>query len=144
MYKVLDVARYVVERYNAKEWPISNLKLQKILYFVQAEFLLEKGEPCFPEVIEAWDFGPVVPVVYHHYKIFGAGNIPGRKKSLTKLDIPESDQDIINGIVDQCADISASALVDLTHKQAPWLNAYKPGCNNVISSNSIREYFEGK
>ena len=76
MYNVLDVARYIIWYCKKKGYSISNLKLQKILYFVQAEFLVSVGSPCFAEEIEAWDFGPVVPEVYHEFKIFGSADIP--------------------------------------------------------------------
>lgn len=32
--------------------------------------------PCFKQVIEAWDFGPVVPEAYHKFKQHGSGDIP--------------------------------------------------------------------
>lgn len=70
MYSVLDVARYVIARSN-RAGAISNLKLQKVLYFIQAEFLVVQNTPCFAEQIEAWDFGPVVPMVYYRYRIYG-------------------------------------------------------------------------
>ena len=76
MYKALDIARYIIERCNQNSKTISNLKLQKILYFVQAEFLVAKNQPCFREKIEAWDFGPVVPDVYFAYRMYGSTNIP--------------------------------------------------------------------
>ena len=45
-------------------------------------------------------------------------------------------------MIDECSDYSAAELVSLTHKQAPWKKAYKKYYNNVISKESIREYFE--
>ena len=60
---VLDVSRYIINYCNENYYLISNLKLQKILYFVQAFFLEAKNEECFREEIEAWDFGPVIPEV---------------------------------------------------------------------------------
>ena len=62
-YKVLDVCRHVINYSNEHDYGISNLKLQKVLYFIQAYFLTKKKDhtPCFDEKIEAWDFGPVVP-----------------------------------------------------------------------------------
>ena len=68
MYSAVDVARYIIWYCKRQGYSISNLKLQKILYFVQAEFLVNTGKPCFSEEIEAWDFGPVVPEVYHEFK----------------------------------------------------------------------------
>ena len=78
MYNALSVAHYIIGACSRLNFGISNLKLQKILYFVQAEFLVSTPThtPCFSERIEAWDFGPVVPVVYHKYKVYGSGLIP--------------------------------------------------------------------
>ena len=80
MYSALSVAHYIISYCDAHGNGISNLKLQKILYFVQAEFLVSTpgNRPCFKEQIEAWDFGPVVPIVYHLYKLFGSSVIPAR------------------------------------------------------------------
>lgn len=64
MYSAIDVARYIILYCKEKEYPISNLKLQKLLYSVQAQFLITKRDPAFLEEIEAWDFGPVVPEVF--------------------------------------------------------------------------------
>ena len=52
IYKVLDVSRHVINYSNEKEYGISNLKLQKILYFIQAFFLVSASEQCFEEKIE--------------------------------------------------------------------------------------------
>ena len=70
MYNAVDIARYVIERCSRQNKTISNLKLQKILYFIQAEFLIAKHQPCFAEKIQAWDFGPVVPEVYYTYSMY--------------------------------------------------------------------------
>ena len=61
MYRASDIARYIIERCKETNRTISNLKLQKILYFVQAEFLVSTNHACFSDPIEAWDFGPVGP-----------------------------------------------------------------------------------
>lgn len=55
---VMDVARFIINYSNERDYSISNLKLQKLLYFVQAYYLTstEEHEPCFKEDIEAWDF----------------------------------------------------------------------------------------
>ena len=77
-YDVLEVCRHVINYSNEKEYGISNLKLQKVLYFIQAYFLIDKTKnaPCFDDKIEAWNFGPVVPAAYHEYKQYGSGDIP--------------------------------------------------------------------
>jgi len=142
MYKALDIARYIIERCREKNRTVSNLKLQKILYFVQAEFLVTKNQPCFAEVIEAWDFGPVVPEVYYEYRMYGSANIPCIGRSRVSQLISARDKEILNGIIDECSRYSASALVEITHNQTPWVEAYdQAGYNNEITAKSIKDYF---
>lgn len=158
MYNVLDVCRYAINYSNDKEYGISNLKLQKILYFIQACFLTntESQAPCFREKIEAWDFGPVVPEAYREYKQYGSSNIPTIVSfvdfdeedlwNTRRIDydgdiIALSDKMLINAVIDKFADYSATDLVTLTHNQAPWKNAYVPYQNNEITVESIKEYF---
>lgn len=143
MYRAMDIARYIIERCSETNSAVSNLKLQKILYFVQAEFLVVKEQPCFAEEIQAWDFGPVVPDVYYAYRMYGGANIPCLGKSGVFLIISSQDKKLLNGIIDECSKYSASALVELTHNQTPWLEAYIPGMNNEITNESIRNFFQG-
>lgn len=156
-YNVLDVCRHVINYSNDKNYGISNLKLQKILYLVQAYFLISNdGNPCFNERIEAWEFGPVVPEAYDEYKQYGSGNIPRIKSyfvlnpkdawNTTRVEfcdntiLPE-DKQRIDKVVDEFADYSATDLVALTHNQSPWIDAYVPYQNNEITLDAIRRYF---
>lgn len=160
MYNVLDVCRYIINYCNTSQYGISNLKLQKILYFVQAYFLITDTQlPCFNERIEAWDFGPVVPTAYHEFKQYGASNIPSitsyieynrnniwdaTRKNFTENIIRLEDREKIRTIVDTFANYTATDLVNLTHNQAPWSRVYMPGRNNEISNDSIRGYFNAR
>ena len=148
MYNALTVAQHIIDYSNSNGYGISNLKLQKVLYFVQAKFLVSTVDhsPCFSDTIEAWDFGPVVPSVYHRYKVYGSAIIPsGLFDPILSLypQISESDKGMINSMVDQLKDYSAAALVQVTHRQSPWKNAYVRGFNNPISNQAIRTFFEG-
>lgn len=140
MYSALEVANFIVKYSNDKNMPISNLKLQKLMYFVQAEFLVETGKPCFSEEIEAWDFGPVVPVVYRKYRVYGSANIPYFSMSLFSI-ISSTDRERIIEMIKQCARYSASKLVEITHNQTPWIESYSPYHNNIIPKDKIRAFF---
>ena len=155
MYSALDVARYVVNYANAHGMIVSNLKLQKILYFIQLKFLLNNpARPCFDEDIEAWTFGPVVPVVYREFKRYGSLGIPEVKKyfdqskGLWNMEIKNystkltpDDQEVVNEVVNLCDKYSASDLVTITHKQSPLIEAYKKRKRNaVISIESMVDY----
>ncbi len=140
MRSALEIARYILCYCGQQGYFISNLKLQKILYFVQAEFLVATGRPCFYENIEAWDFGPVVPEVYREYKVFGSSNIP--TFFINSFQLGSRETELINGIVDACNDYTASQLVEITHNQQPWMIAYEHGMNRIITNESIIEYFK--
>lgn len=141
MYKALDIAKYVIWYCNHKHLGISNLKLQKMLYFIQAEFLVELDYPCFEDQIQAWDFGPVVPSVYHEYKIFGNSNIPYMSSDIPRIGLLLFEEKHIKEIVAECSKYSASQLVDMTHRQTPWIEAYKKRENNEITNSEIKDFF---
>ena len=158
MYDVMDISRYVINYCNENGYDVTNLRLQKLLYFIQANFLVSKGlnYPCFEEEIEAWSFGPVVPEVYHEYKTHGNSQIPlithflviDRQNFLNSRfvnyrDPFENDEDrnLVNEIADECNTFSTSELVEITHNQKPWKAVYVRNMNNTITKASIYSYF---
>ncbi len=144
IYSAIDIADFIVRKCDDLGFGISNLKLQKILYFVQAEFLVSLKKACFEEEIEAWDFGPVVPEVYRKYRVYGGANIPVCFKHNTNELIEKEDGELIEEIIQECNKYSAVDLVGITHSQKPWKDAYKKGENRIITKESIKSYFEGE
>jgi uncharacterized phage-associated protein len=138
-YDVQLIARYVINRCAQTKRPISNLKLQKILYFVQAEFLVGTGQTCFDDDIEAWTYGPVVPAVYFEYKIFGSTNIPDQGKDGFEA-ILKIDKERLDAIIDEAAKYSALNLTEITHRQYPWKKARKRK-DLLIKKSEIKDYF---
>ena len=74
-YKALDVARYIINYSYKINKKVTNFKLQKLLYYVQARFLVEKGEKCFKDELISWDYGPVVQEVYDEFKYSGRSEL---------------------------------------------------------------------
>ena len=159
IYSALEVARHIINYANSNDQLLSNLKLQKLLYFVQAEFLTSQGRTCFTDDIEVWNFGPVVPAVFREFKIFGSFHIPPvkhyyvedesqpfnfRRVVFYDIEITDEDKTVIDEVVDYFADCSSVELTDLTQKQLPWQNAYIKHLKIVISPQSIKEYFTKK
>ncbi len=62
--EALEVAKYVITLCNDENQDISNLHLQKILYYLQKEVLQKFDDKLFVDDIQAWQFGPVIPKVY--------------------------------------------------------------------------------
>lgn len=139
MYQALDVANYIVKVCNDKEKYLNVLKLQKILYFVQAEFLVVKQKPCFLEDIEKSSFGPVVLTVYQKYKVY-TSNFPHNLR-IGKIRISKEDKELINKTVDECLKYSSTALADIIYHQEPWIKAYE-NQNKVILNEDIKAFFE--
>jgi len=138
-FSALDVAKYIIAYEHSKQRQVSNLRLQKLLYFVQAKAILETDELCFSDEMQAWDFGPVVPKVYHAYKIFGSWDI---KAGDTEQKFDEVTESYTRDILDYCSSYPTFQLVEITHKQAPWKNAYRKGFKNTITEQALKEYFK--
>ena len=68
----LQLAEYTIRRATSSEVPITNLKLQKTLYYLQGYSLRALNDPAFNEAIRHWQYGPVVPTVYFAYSANGA------------------------------------------------------------------------
>lgn len=126
MYEALMVARYVINKCIEVGNPISNLQLQKILYYIQKAYLMQ-GEPAFYEKIEAWQFGPVVPVVYYKYCGFGSLPITFRYGD-TEL---HGDTRQIDQIISEKSYLPPWDLVAETHKEGgAWDLVYRNGAGN--------------
>lgn len=138
-YKALDVAHYVIDKCSKENSPISNLQLQKILFFLQRDYLKCNNTPLFEDRIEAWAFGPVVPVVYYGYCGYGALKI---NKSYDDQ-IDDDDKEFVDRIIEERREYNPWALVNETHKEgSAWKRIYGNGEGNkqVIPIEYIREY----
>lgn len=145
-YSVHNVAGYIVEYCNKHYLCITNLRLQKLLYFIQAYFLMKSnGERvAFNEEVEAWDLGPTVPCIFHQYKRFGSGQIPFNDKSYSGI-FSDDERKMIEDVILHFKDKSSIYMMEVTHNQKPWKEAYnKQNLERVITKNSIYEYFVGK
>jgi uncharacterized phage-associated protein len=138
MATAFEVAKYVI-----KSLPVDNLKLQKLLYYSQAVYLvLHDKKPLFPEDIEAWDYGPVVPPVYREYKPHGFETIPFpavEEQSLLDFD----EMRAVDMTLSCFGVLSGPALINQTHYEDPWKNAYKPGRpSQIITADAIYDFFK--
>ena len=123
-YSAVDVAKYIVTYSNRQNKPVSNLKLQKILYFTWIDYFEQTKSHLFEDHICAWGFGPVVPAVYRRFCIY-AGEPISREYD---VEIEQDETDILNGIIDQYLDLCASDLVNMSHEEgSAWHQIYNDG-----------------
>lgn len=124
MYKAMDLANYIVDKCIKDNVPITNLQLQRILYFIQKDFL-KRGSPAFSDYIEAWWFGPVVPNVYFCFCGFGAMPIFISRDTVPKL---STDKNIIDNIVENKRSLTPWEIAKETSKiTGAWSKVYDNG-----------------
>jgi uncharacterized phage-associated protein len=139
MPSVHDVAAYIVSRQKC----VTAMKLQKLVYYCQAWSLVWDERALFPEPIEAWANGPVVPELYYaHQGEFEIRSI----RDAHPEHIDKDGLDTIDAVLSAYGACSAQRLSDLTHAERPWRDA-RAGLadgergNRVISLASMEEYY---
>ena len=131
----IDVAKYIINYAYEKNHPISNLQLQKILYFLWIDFYKEKNKYLFDDEIEAWKYGPIIPNVYNSYSHFSAMKL---RIKYDDYQICNDDIVILNKYINKYYKLSATYLVDKSHKKTTsWYKSYEKGRKNNINFKSI-------
>lgn len=135
-YKAIDIAKYVINKCTVEQHPISNLQLQKILFYIQKAFL-ESNMLAFIDEFEAWQFGPVVPEVYYLY--CGFGSLCIRMKY--QIELPSNYLAIMNPIIETKRLLNPWNMVEDTHRPGKaWDQIYNNGLGNhkTIPNNLIK------
>lgn len=141
-YSVFDVANYFITLINEEEGDLlSNLKLQKLCYYAQGIASVVRDAPLFYEDIQAWEHGPVVPPLYRKYKEKKASVISEVDDDFYIGKIHPADRELLNDVYKTYGQFSAWKLRDMTHQEAPWINANSSGINTVITWDALKDYF---
>lgn len=141
------VARYFLALDDAREEPdLTHMKLQKLMYLAQANFLASTGHRLVDAPVEAFDHGPVVYDVYRTYTHCGKDIIvANHRPDFDDNEIPGDARQFVANVWNLYKDWTASALRRLTHEQDPWLNHHVKGSyRRVIPDEAIVEYFRSK
>jgi uncharacterized phage-associated protein len=141
---VSDVAEYILR----KQGESTAMKLQKLVYYSQAWSLVWDERPLFEERIEAWVNGPVCRSLYaSHHRQF---SVAPRSIKDGDLDLDERAMGTIDAVLAFYGDKSAQWLSDLSHLEAPWLNARARAgvgagdrCEEEITLADMHEYYSG-
>lgn len=143
-HSALDIAKwflyknYLESKIYTDVEPISNLKLQKLLYYAYGCFLAMYHKRLFIEPIEAWRHGPVVPSVYQEYKEFHSNGIPV-KDDIALPDFSAEETAVLEDVYNTFGQYTAWALRNMTHQETPWK---KTNQGDIIPDSEIQEYFE--
>lgn len=137
----IELAKYIICQLNEKGQTVNHLKLQKLLYYVQAWYLVYTDEPLFDEKFEAWLHGPVLRSVWNYYKAKSVmlDDLPCEKN--IDIELTEEQKQIIADVLEEYGDKTGYYLECLTHSEKPWKDARRKGENTIIENDKMKEYY---
>lgn len=145
MASARDIADFLLQVSSEEEEVtlITQMHLHKLLYYVQGWSLAMRGQPIFPDGIEAWTHGPVVQSLYSAYRDNVDQPIPVPE---SQTSLSEEDQDFVKSVWEGYKGYSAGKLRQMTHQESPWILArdgYESHerCNQEISQANMRDFF---
>lgn len=152
-----SMGKYITQYLNLLGIRVSQKKLQKLLYYVQAWHLVHFNRPLVDEDFQAWIHGPVLPSLYHEYKRYGFNDInliddekidhthiTNELQATFKLE--DEQVELIHTVLNKYGSLSSMELELLTHSEKPWTDArenYGPHerCTRVIEKQVMREFY---
>lgn len=146
--KVFTVADYFIAKNNKdKIGPLTNKKLQKLLYYAQAWNLVINKKKLFEDRIEAWVHGPAIPRVYAKYKNYGMQPIETKiDESVFSKELSKKEIEVLEAIWKVYGKYDADYLEQLTHSEDPWFKtrnnkASFESSNEVIPTVLMKTYY---
>ncbi|MES9964559.1 MAG: type II toxin-antitoxin system antitoxin SocA domain-containing protein [Candidatus Sedimenticola sp. 20ELBAFRAG] len=145
-----NVCDYVITSVISSGETLSNLKLQKLLYYVQAWHLVFENDPLFDGKFEAWVHGPVSRSIYGRFAssktLYSDIAIPDCQEGFSPAALSERERNHVDRVLSVYAKFSGPQLEDMTHREDPWVKA-RDGCepwdlcDNEIDEALMRSYY---
>lgn len=140
MSPAINIVKYFLAQVDNEDADsISNMKLQKLLYYAQGFHLALFDIPLFPEPIEAWAHGPVVPDVYHRLKHFGSKPVELDQDVDFDASLGSETEELLDEVYSVYGQFSAAALRNMSHDEPPWMQTAQ---GSVISHQLMRDFFK--
>jgi uncharacterized phage-associated protein len=160
MYEARKICNFLLANFDAVEFDITNMRINKLLYFIQVAGLREWPEGLIRNHFEAWQFGPVIRPVFDAFKIHKEEPIrapaeyldysSGRRVPVPFDDIREEHRKVIREEFLSYTRFTTGQLVSLSHEpNGPWDLVYRahladPTCSPRIPNHLIRRHFTGE
>lgn len=127
--------------------PVNQMWLQKLVYISHGWNLAINNEPLVEDRIEAWDGGPVLRIIWNHFRDLGRNAKNGLLGKINgepfKADLTDREKAVIAHVWKRYGQYTGRELSDLTHQEGtPWSNAYfGRGRNTALSDTEIKKHF---
>ena len=143
MYDVLTVADAILKIAKARNQALTPMQLMKLVYIAHGWSLGLRGTDLFRNRIEAWQYGPVMPDLYHATKQFGRNPIPLEMVGVGAPSVAPQDVSFLEDVFNKYGHLSGPQLSYLTHQSGtPWDRVYHPESRNwEIPDQLIREHY---
>ena len=138
---VFDVAKFILQQKGS----MSAWKLQKLCYYSQAWAIAWTEFPLFDDDFEAWSNGPVCRSLFNEHKGIFSVHFNDLKKGNPENLSPD-EKDTISVVLRDYGNFSPYQLRELSHSEAPYIDARKglqdgAPCDNIISKSSMGAFY---
>ena len=148
MCKSMSVANFFIDMAKASTLqnpdgePMTNMRLNKMMYFAQGWHLARYGEPLFADDFQAWEHGPVIRKIYDRFRVCGKNSIDDTAGRYSFSAFTDRQKQLLMDVMAHYDGYTTSRLRNMTHEAGtPWRDAYVKDANNTISKESIEAYF---
>ncbi|MBQ8105063.1 MAG: SocA family protein [Afipia sp.] len=142
-YDVRSISNYVLDIADREGRTVSNLSMNKVVFFLHSYYLLEFRKPLVSAKIEAWEYGPVFRELYREFKSFGDQPILGRahrinpesgEREVCSYELSNEDKSFLEPVASRYVRLSASTLVTMSHVPGgPWDQVWNQGTKGQAS-----------
>lgn len=150
MENAISIANYFIKKSQEDNKELTLMKLVKLTYISHGWYLALKNKELLGEPIQAWQYGPVVPSVYHTFKDYGSSQItkPVLEKFYTVSD--KETKNFLDEVWDVYGRFTGIQLSSLTHEEGtPWYIVWnkmdgKKHTSAIIPNTIIKEHYVEK
>jgi uncharacterized phage-associated protein len=144
MADIFDFANFFIDlSLHNEEDPMTNLRLNKLLYFAQGCSLAKRNKPLFDDDIQAWTYGPVIPAVYHCFKSYKKEPIDRVYRSYDPSVFSDEEFDLLLDVAREFGKFTSPTLVNISHSHSgPWHKVFDNNPGGEIKKEDIKKYFQ--
>jgi uncharacterized phage-associated protein len=148
-----DATDYLIQQVRESGESLSNLKLQKLMYYVQAWFLAFEGKKFFEGDFQAWVHGPVSREIYNRFSatksLYAEITEDDIRQEFSPDNLTDDERKHIDNVLSVYAKLSGPQLEEMTHRESPWLDARGSlksweRCENTISTSNMERFYKAR
>ena len=152
MHSARAIANRFLEIAQEEGKQLTNMQLQKLVYFAHGWHLALTGEPLLTDAVKAWNFGPVIPPLYNSLKVYGTGlvteqikrknQVEGEPPVVVKEPLSDYEERLLRRVWQVYGHMTGSEMSYLTHQPGtPWEASWNKEKFSVIPESLIKEHF---